>query len=124
VGVVLMAGIMLSLVWRAWFFAVDRPRFDLVANRPYSAVTLVPILLTAVLLVQGLVESRPLMEWGWLFIVMFAFKLKQSPLVDVGPREERGSLRTRAERLTEQAQAQARRAQQRAPRHTPAAPKA
>ena len=124
VGVVLMAGIMLSLVWRAWFFAVDRPRFDLVANRSYSAVTLVPVLLATVLLVQGLVESRPLMEWGWLFIVMFAFKLKQSPLVDVGPREERGSLRTRAERLTEQAQAQARRAQQRAPRHTQPAPKA
>ncbi|MEZ5111882.1 MAG: hypothetical protein R2732_10350, partial [Microbacteriaceae bacterium] len=83
------------------FFAVDRPRFDLVATRPYSAVAVLPTLLATVLLVQGLMESRPLMEWGWMFIVMLVFKLKQTPLVDVGPREERGSPHSRRERQAE-----------------------
>jgi len=101
IGVVLLALALLSLLWRAWFFAVDRPRFDLVATRPYSAVAVLPTLLATVLLVQGLMESRPLMEWGWMFIVMLVCKLKQTPLVDVGPREERGSPHSRRERQAE-----------------------
>lgn len=123
IGAVLMALTMLSLIWRSWFFAVDRPRYDLVATRPYSAVALLPTLLATVLLVQGIVESRPLMEWGWVFIVMFAFKLKQSPLVDVGPREERGSHRSRAERQAEQRQTEHRQAAQRQAQQNQAAPR-
>ncbi|WP_409047298.1 O-antigen ligase family protein [Microbacterium sp. HA-8] len=74
-------------VWRAWFFAVDRPRWDLDADRPYQALTLLPTLIATVLLVQGLAESRPLMEWGWMFLVIFTHKMAQSPLVGEGPAE-------------------------------------
>lgn len=89
VGVVLMATTFLAFVWRSWFFAVDRPRWDLVADRPYSAVTLLPSLTAAILLVQGLAESGPLLGWGWFFLIMLAFKIKQAPLVGRGPSEQR-----------------------------------
>jgi exopolysaccharide production protein ExoQ len=89
VGLVLIGLTFLAFVWRSWFFAVDRPRWDLVADRPYSTVTLVPTLIGAILLVQSLAESTPLLSWGWLFLVMFAFKIKQAPLVGRGPSEQR-----------------------------------
>lgn len=95
-GVVLMAVAYFSLLWRAWFFAADRPRWDLRADRPYSPLTLLPLLFTVILLVQGLAESTPIMLWGWLMLVMFTFKIKSVPLVGVGLSEqsrvtERGS---------------------------------
>jgi len=89
VGVVLLIGAYLAFIWRSWFFAVDRPRWDLVADRPYSPVTLLPTLTGAILLVQGIAESTPLLSWGWMFLVMFAFKIKQAPLVGRGPSEQR-----------------------------------
>lgn len=89
VGVALMALTYLAFIWRSWFFAVDRPRWDLVADRPYAALTLLPTLMAAQLLVQGLAESTPLLAWGWMFLVMFAFKIKQAPLVGRGPSEQR-----------------------------------
>jgi exopolysaccharide production protein ExoQ len=88
VGVVLMGLTYLAFVWRSWFFAVDRPRFDLRADRPYSPLTLLPTLVATVLLVFGLAESSPLMLWGWMLLAMLAFKIKQSPLIGVGPAEQ------------------------------------
>lgn len=87
IGVLLVAGIFVSFIWRSWFFAIDRPRWDLRADRPYSPLTLLPTLIATVLLVQGLAESGPLLLWGWLFIVMLSAKVAQSPLVGVGPAE-------------------------------------
>lgn len=87
VGVVLMALAYLSLLWRSWFFAVDRPRWDLTDDRPYSPITLLPSLFTIVLLVQGLTESTPIMLWGWMLLVMLSFKIKSVPLVGVGERD-------------------------------------
>ncbi|WP_102192827.1 O-antigen ligase family protein [Microbacterium aurantiacum] len=84
VGVVLMAVAYLSLLWRSWFLAVDRPRWDLQADRPYSALTLLPSLFTVVLLVQGYAESTPIMLWGWMLLVLLSFKIKSVPLVGVG----------------------------------------
>jgi len=98
IGVVLMATTYLAFIWRSWFFAVDRPRWDLRADRPYSPVTLLPTLTGAMLLVQGLAESGPLVLWGWLAVVMFAFKIKQAPLVGVGPAEQTLALE-RGERI-------------------------
>ncbi len=89
VGTLLIGLALLAFVWRSWFFAVDRPRWDLVADRPYTALTLLPSLLAAMLLVQGLSESAPLLNWGWLVIVLLAFKIKQAPLVGRGPSELR-----------------------------------
>lgn len=87
VGVVLMALAYLSLLWRSWFFAVDRPRWDLTSDRPYSPITLLPSLFTVVLLVQGLTESTPIMLWGWMLLVMLSFKIKSIPLIGVGERD-------------------------------------
>ncbi|MET0734710.1 MAG: O-antigen ligase family protein, partial [Microbacterium sp.] len=82
------------------FFAVDRPRWDLRDDRPYSPLTLLPTLVGAILIVQGLAESAPLMLWGWMFLVMLGFKIKQSPHLGEGPAEqsaaiERGELTKR-----------------------------
>lgn len=88
IGVVLMAGVYFSFVWRSWFFAIDRPRWDLRTDRPYSSLTVLPSLIATVLLVQGLAESGPLLLWGWMFVVMLGFKISQSPLVGVGPTEQ------------------------------------
>ncbi len=88
VGVALLALAYLAFVWRAWFFAVDRPRFDLRADRPYSPLTLLPTLTAALLLVQGVSESGPLLVWGWLLFILFSVKLKQAPLLGVGPAEQ------------------------------------
>ncbi|KEP73950.1 hypothetical protein HR12_27610, partial [Microbacterium sp. SUBG005] len=37
IGVVLLALVYLAYVWRSWFFAVDRPRWDLRDDRPIPA---------------------------------------------------------------------------------------
>ncbi|WP_336645122.1 O-antigen ligase family protein [Microbacterium sp. USHLN186] len=84
VGVAVMAIAWLALLWRAWFFAVDRPRWDLDADRPYSPLSLLPLLLTAALLVEGLAESAPIMLWGWLLLILLSFKMKAVPLIGVG----------------------------------------
>ncbi len=89
VGVALIAAAFFAFVWRSWFFAVDRPRWDLTADRPYSALTLLPTLVGTVLLVQGLAESTPLLNWGWFVLILLAFKIKQAPLVGRGPSEQR-----------------------------------
>ncbi|MDQ0613306.1 exopolysaccharide production protein ExoQ [Microbacterium sp. W4I4] len=84
VGVVLMAIAWLALLWRAWFFAIDRPRWDLDAERPYSPIALLPLLLTVSLLFEGLAESAPIMLWGWLLLILLSFKMKAVPLIGVG----------------------------------------
>lgn len=87
VGVVVIAVVFGALTWRSWFFAVDRPRWDIVADRPYSHLTLVAPLICAALLTQGLTESGPLMLWGWLLVVTLAFRIKLAPIVGVGAAE-------------------------------------
>lgn len=97
-GAILVAIAFLSLLWRSWFFAVDRPRWDLTSDRQYSPLTLLPSLFTVVLLVQGLTESTPIMLWGWMLLILLSFKLKTTPLLGVGEREqvvERGGRRRR-----------------------------
>jgi O-antigen ligase len=88
VGVVLLALVFLAYVWRSWFFAIDRPRWDLRDDRPYSPLTLLPTLIGGLLVVHGLTDSAPLLLWGWMFIVLFGSKIKQSPLIGVGPAEQ------------------------------------
>ena len=92
IGVVLLAVMYLAFVWRSWFFAVDRPRWDLRADRPYSPVTLLPTLVGAIVIVQSIAESTPLLLWGWLFVVMLGAKIKQSPHVGVGPAEQSAAI--------------------------------
>lgn len=88
VGVVLLALTLLAFIWRAWFFAIDRPRFDLRADRPYSPLSLLPTLLAALLLVEGVAEPGVLLLWGWMLLVLLGAKIKQAPLIGVGPAEQ------------------------------------
>lgn len=79
IGVALVAAAYASAVWRSWFFAVDRPRWDRHAARRYSPLTLVPLLTLWALLVQGLTESNPIMLWGWMLLALFTAKVKVTP---------------------------------------------
>ena len=92
VGLILIGLVYFAATWRSWFFAVDRPRWDLREDRPYSPLTLLPTLTIAILLVQGLAESSPLLGWGWLLVVMFGHKIKQSPHVGEGPAEQSAAI--------------------------------
>ncbi|MEZ3160032.1 O-antigen ligase family protein [Microbacterium sp. BWT-B31] len=100
VGLGILILLYAAFTWRAWFFAVDRPRWDLRADRPYSPLTLLPSLVITILLVQGVAESGPLLVWGWMLVALFGGKIKQSPHVGAGPAErtlaiERGDLTKR-----------------------------
>lgn len=88
IGLVILVTTYLAFVWRAWFFAVDRPRWDLRADRPYSPFTLLPSLFAIIVIVQGVSESGPLLVWGWMLLVLFAFKIKQAPHIGAGPAEQ------------------------------------
>ena len=92
IGCALFIAVLLALIWRSWFFAVDRPRWDLNAHRPYAVISVFPVLMVALLLVQGITESAPLMLWGWLFIVMLSFKIKSAPIVGIGTAEQSAAL--------------------------------
>lgn len=77
VGLVVIAAVFGSVVWRAWFHAVDRPRGEGVEARPFTPLSLVPLLILWALLAQGIAESNPIMLWGWMLVVMFTCKLRQ-----------------------------------------------
>jgi exopolysaccharide production protein ExoQ len=77
VGLVLFAALILSVTWRSWFAAVDRPRDGVDDIHPYSPLSLLPVLLVVVLLVQSLAESRILIESGWVLLVLIAVATKQ-----------------------------------------------
>lgn len=82
VGLVLFAAVIVSMLWRCWFAAVDRPRFDLRDDRPYTLLSLLPILIAVVLVVQSVAESRILIESGWVLVVALVLKTKQYPVMD------------------------------------------
>ncbi|MET4639063.1 O-antigen ligase family protein [Mycetocola sp. 2940] len=88
VGLVLFTAVLVSTLWRSWFAAVDRPRFDLRDDRPYTVLSLVPLLLLVVLLVQSVAESRILIESGWVLVVLFCLKTKQHPTIVLDARPE------------------------------------
>ncbi|MEL4319000.1 O-antigen ligase family protein [Leifsonia sp. YIM 134122] len=75
-GLVLFAALVVSTVWRSWFLAVDRPRHGLDPVEPFSAHTLLPILLLAALIAQSLAESRILIEGGWLCLIAISLMTK------------------------------------------------
>ena len=79
VGLVLFAAVVLSMLTRTWFLAVDRPRVDLDAQRPYTALSLAPVLIAVSLVVQSVAESRILIESGWVLLVLLVVKTKQEP---------------------------------------------
>ncbi|MGO4691596.1 O-antigen ligase family protein [Glaciibacter sp. 2TAF33] len=88
IGVVAFAALVLSTLWRSWFLAVDRPvsamappiePVAVIERAPvtYPASTLLPLLLMAALLAQSLAESRLLIEYGWVLLVVLAVTTKR-----------------------------------------------
>ena len=82
VGVVVFAALMVSSVVRAWFFATDRPQFAPGKPQPYSAISALPLLVLTALAVQSLVESRLIIEYGILLLVIVAVKTKRGDPVE------------------------------------------
>ncbi|MGN6428663.1 MAG: O-antigen ligase family protein [Leifsonia sp.] len=78
VGLVVFILLVLTTLWRSWFAAVDRPRTSIADDTPYTALTLLPLLLLAALLAQSFAESRILIEGGWTLLVVLAVKTKQA----------------------------------------------
>ena len=77
VGLVVFTALVLSTLWRSWFLAIDRPRLGVADTAPYAASALLPLLVTAALLAQSLAESRLLIEYGWLLLVVMAIMTKR-----------------------------------------------
>jgi O-antigen ligase len=75
-GLIVFAALVLSTFWRTWFHAVDRPRTGLDGRTPFSAITLLPLLILAALLAQSVAESRILVEGGWMLLVVISVKTK------------------------------------------------
>ncbi|MCS5734914.1 O-antigen ligase family protein [Herbiconiux daphne] len=108
VGLALFVFLVVATWYRAWWFAVDRPLDSL--GLPISRVplTLAPALLLTAMIAQSFVESRMLVEGGWLLLVVFAVKTKldQSLVaIDLGndpeavnPRPSRAALALEAHR--------------------------
>ncbi len=77
VGFVVFAALVLGAVVRSWVAAVDRPQHLPGQILEYRAIALLPLLLLVALLVQSLAESRLLVEFGMLFLVLIATKTKR-----------------------------------------------
>jgi exopolysaccharide production protein ExoQ len=76
-GVIAFAALALSTLWRSWFLAVDRPRRRLTDDAPYAPSALLPLLVIAALLAQSVAESRLLIEYGWVLLVVLAVTTKR-----------------------------------------------
>lgn len=78
VGVVVFACLAITTLGRAWFMAVDRPVTDASTRHPFTALTLLPLLVFSAQLVQSLAESRLLIESGWALLVVWSVTTKAS----------------------------------------------
>ena len=72
VGLIALVMAMFGLLARSWFIAIDRPQWDLVDTRPYSASSLLPLLVTVALLTQSFAESQLVVQSGWALVVILS----------------------------------------------------
>lgn len=79
VGLVIFAALVLGAAVRSWAFATDRPQSGPGIVGPFTATTLLPLLLLVALLVQSIAESRLIVEYGWALLVIIAVKSKRAP---------------------------------------------
>jgi len=78
VGLVVFVLLVLTTFRRTWFLAVDKPRAGVIDDRPFTALTLFPLLVLAAFVAQSFAESRLLIEAGFTLLVVFAVKTKQA----------------------------------------------
>jgi len=76
VGVLAFTALTLSTLGRSWLFAIKRPP-ALAPPATLAPFSMVPLLLTTALLAQGLAESRLLIEYGWVLLVVLAVVTKR-----------------------------------------------
>lgn len=86
IGVIMFAVLIGTAIWRAWFRAVDRPRWDLHTERPFVALHMLPLFLLACLCAQSLAESRILVEGGWALLVISAVATKLPDTLNEHPK--------------------------------------
>lgn len=85
VGLVIFAGFVALTVLRA-LHAASNPIWHVTGKRSaFSAVTLLPILVMTVLVVQSVTESRFLVEEGLLMLCILGIKLKLDPFLREAP---------------------------------------
>ncbi|QWL27638.1 hypothetical protein E2R33_02730 [Rathayibacter toxicus] len=82
VGVLLLAAVAVSTLWRSWFRAIDRPRVHPRITLPYSAASLMPLLVVVTLLTRSLAEGRIPTTGEGILLVIVAVHIKQ-PRTDV-----------------------------------------
>lgn len=78
VGLVVFALLAVTTLGRSWFMAVDRPITAATTRHPFTAITLLPLLVFSAQLVQSLAESRMLIESGWALLVVWSVSTKAS----------------------------------------------
>ncbi|TAL45231.1 MAG: O-antigen ligase family protein [Salinibacterium sp.] len=78
VGVVVFALLALTALGRSWALAVDRRQTQRDHAERYDALSLFPLLMLVLLLVQSVAESRLLVEYGLFLLVVIAVKTKRS----------------------------------------------
>ncbi|MGP6205560.1 O-antigen ligase family protein [Microbacterium sp. F2] len=76
VGVVVLAALYALFVWRTWVFAVRHHRWQRRDDRVTATVSLLPVAVGVIVVIQGITESSPLLLWGWMLTVLFLAKLQ------------------------------------------------
>ena len=76
IGLIIFGFFVLSATWRAWFVAIDRPRWDLTDQRPFTANSLMPLLILVALVTQSVLSSPQLDQSGWALLVICAVMMK------------------------------------------------
>lgn len=89
VGLLVFGALAATVLVRSWWMATDPPQLTPGRTEPFSAQTLLPLLVVSALLVQSLGESRILVELGWTLLVMFAIRTKRNQLPVARPLAER-----------------------------------
>lgn len=85
-AVVFFVAMLVTSFWRSWFVAVDRPQWDLDSQRPFTATSMLPILMLTALVSAGAFDARLTTESGLLLVAMCAVVTKY-------PERLRGELR-------------------------------
>ncbi|WP_192496962.1 O-antigen ligase family protein [Gulosibacter chungangensis] len=82
IGLALFIGLVFTTFIRTWWIAINRPDTPLVrplrerAQPHLAGITAVPFLIMVALVVQGMTESRLIIEGGWLLLTYFAIYSK------------------------------------------------
>lgn len=82
IGMALFIGLVFTTFIRTWWIAINRPDTPLVSSgrdarhRHLAGITAVPFFIMVALVVQGMTESRLIIEGGWLLLSYFAIYSK------------------------------------------------